>query len=182
VVDEIDIVKLNEVYKECNECKQLKECQQCNVNNSDEMCNKCNECEEKCPKAIITVDALPDVELEGRVTFVSPVGTGVTGIIEYAVTISLEPTETELQGGLTATADIIIEEHKNVLIIPERAIKGSPGDYWVDVVIDEEKLTTEKRPVVLGAQSDRLSEVVSGLSEGERIIVEATRGSIPTSF
>jgi len=182
VVDEIDIVKLNEVYKECNECKQLKECQQCNVNNIDEMCNKCNECEEKCPKAIITVDAVPDVELEGKVTFVSPVGTGVTGIIEYPVIISLEPTEIELQGGLTATADIIIEEHKNVLIIPERAIKGSPGDYWVDVVIDEEKLTTEKRPVVLGAQSDRLSEVVSGLSEGEKIIVESTRGSIPTSF
>jgi RND family efflux transporter MFP subunit len=133
-------------------------------------------------EATIIVDALPDVELKGKVTFVSPFGTQETGVVEFPVTISLEPTEVELKGGLTATADIIVEAHENVLLIPNRSIKGSPGDYWVEVVVDEEKLTTEKRPVVLGAQSDQLSEVVSGLSEGERIIVEATRGRIPTSF
>jgi multidrug efflux pump subunit AcrA (membrane-fusion protein) len=133
-------------------------------------------------EAIIIVDALPDVELRGKVTFVSPFGTQPTGIVEFPVTISLEPTDIELKGGLTATADIIVEEHPNVLLIPNRSIKGSPGDYWVEVVIDEEKLTTEKRPVVLGAQSERLSEVVSGLSEGERIIVEATRSQISTFF
>jgi multidrug efflux pump subunit AcrA (membrane-fusion protein) len=67
-------------------------------------------------------------------------------------------------------------------MVPNRAIKGSPGDYWVEVVIDEKKVSTEKRPVVLGAQNDQFSEVISGLSEGERIIVEATRGRVPTSF
>ena len=133
-------------------------------------------------EAIIIVDALPDVELKGKVTFVSPFGTQETGVVEFPVTISLEPTEVELKGGLTATADIIVEEHENVLLIPNRSIKGSPGDYWVEVVIDEKKLTTEKRPVVLGAQSEGFSEVVSGLSEGEKIIVEATRGRMPTSL
>ncbi|MFC2050798.1 biotin/lipoyl-binding protein [Chloroflexota bacterium] len=130
-------------------------------------------------EAIIFVDALPDAELKGTVIFVSPFGTQETGIVEFPVTISLEPTDIELKGGLTATADIIVEAHENVLLIPDRSIKGSPGDYWVEVVIDEEKLTTEKRPVLLGAQGNRLSEVVSGLSEGERIIVETTRGRIP---
>lgn len=145
-------------------------------------------------EAIITVDAMPDAELNGKVIFVSPFGTQTTGVVEFPVTISLEPSsvvaaleavgakEDEKKGGLKATADIIVEAHENVLLIPNRSIKGSPGDYWVDVVIDEEKLTTEKRPVELGAQSDQFSEVVSGLSEGERIIVEATRGRIPTSF
>jgi multidrug efflux pump subunit AcrA (membrane-fusion protein) len=129
----------------------------------------------------ITVDALPGVELKGGVTFISPFGTRETGVVEFAVTVSLEPTEVELKGGLTATADIIVEEHKNILMVPERAIKVSPGEYWVEVVIDEKKLTTEKRPVVLGAQGNGFREVVSGLSEGEKIIVEATRGRIPTS-
>jgi multidrug efflux pump subunit AcrA (membrane-fusion protein) len=133
-------------------------------------------------EAIIFVDALPDAEIKGRVTFVSPFGTQETGIVEFPVTISLEPTDIELKGGLTATADIIVEEHEDVLLVPDRSIKGSLGDYWVEVVTDEEKLTTEKRPVVLGAQGNGLSEVISGLSEGERIIVEATRGRIPTSF
>jgi HlyD family secretion protein len=132
-------------------------------------------------KAIITVDALPNMRFDGTVTFISPVGTQETGVVEFPVIISLAPTEIELMGGLTATADIIVEKHENVLLIPNRAVKGSPGNYWVEVVIDEKKVSTEKRQVVLGAQNDQLSEVVSGLSGGERIIVEATRGRVPTS-
>ena len=133
-------------------------------------------------EAIIIVDALPDVELKGNVTFISPFGTRETGVVEFPVTISLEPTDIELKGGLTATADIIVEKHENILLIPNRSIKGSPGDYWVDVVLDEKTMTTEKRQVKLGAQNERLSEVISGLSEGEKIIVEATRGRLPTSL
>jgi len=133
-------------------------------------------------EAIITVDALPDIELKGTVTFISPFGSRTTGVVEFPVTIAIDPTETELKGGLTATADIIVLKHENVLLIPNRSIKGSPGDYWVDVVLDEKTMTTEKRQVELGAQNDRLSEVISGLSEGERIIVEATRSRLPTSL
>jgi RND family efflux transporter MFP subunit len=133
-------------------------------------------------EATIIVDALPDVELKGKVTFISPFGTQTAGVVEFPVKISLEPAEVELKGGLTATADIIVEKYENVLLVPNRSIKGSPGKYYVEVVIDEEKVTTEKRSVILGAQSDGFSEVVSGLSEGEKIIVEATRGRLPTSF
>jgi RND family efflux transporter MFP subunit len=132
--------------------------------------------------AIVTMDAMPGVELKGKVTFVSPFGSQTTGVVEFPVTISLEPTEMELKGGLTATADIIIEAHKNVLIIPNRAIKGSPGNYYVEVVIDEKTMATEKRQVELGAQNDNSTELVSGLSEGEKVIVEASRSRLPTSF
>jgi RND family efflux transporter MFP subunit len=131
---------------------------------------------------IITVDALPGVELKGKVTFISPLGNQTTGVVEFPVTISLESTETELKGGLTATADIIIDEHKDVLMVPNRAIKGSVGNYWVDVVIDEKKVTTEKKPVVTGAQNEQFTEIISGLSQGEKVIVEATRGRVTTSF
>jgi len=127
--------------------------------------------------AIITVDALPDVDLQGKVTFISPFGNQTTGVVEFPVTISLDPTATELKGGLTATADIIIDVHKDVLVVPNRAIKGSLGNYWVDVVTDEKKLTTEKRDVVLGAQNEQFTEIISGLNQGEKVIVEATRRS-----
>jgi RND family efflux transporter MFP subunit len=126
-------------------------------------------------KAIVTVDALPGVDLEGKVTFVSPFGNQTTGVVEFPVTISLAPTETELKGSLTATADIIINEHKDVLLVPNRAIKGTVGNYWVDVVTDEEKVTTEQRPVVIGTQNEQFTEIVSGLSQGEKVIVESTR-------
>ncbi len=125
--------------------------------------------------AIVTADALPGVELNGEVTFISPFGNQTTGVVEFPVTISLDTTEIELKGGLTATADIIIAEHKDILMVPNRSIKGSAGNYWVDVVTDEKKLTTEKRLVVVGVQNEQFTEIVSGLSQGEKVIVEASR-------
>ena len=133
-------------------------------------------------EAIVTVDALPDVEVKGKVTFISPFGTEETGVVEFAVTISLEPAEVELRGGLTATADIIVEKHENVLLIPNRAVKGLVGDYWVEVVIDEATEEVEKRQVVLGAQDAKFTEVISGLEEGEKVMAEATRGGTRSFF
>jgi len=128
-------------------------------------------------EAVITVDALPDEEFSGKVTFISPFGTEETGVVEFAVTISLEPTEVELRGGLTATADIVVVKHQNVLLIPNRAVKGLVGDYWVEVVIDEATEEVEKRQVVLGAESGQFSEVISGLEKGEKVVVGGARGS-----
>lgn len=120
---------------------------------------------------IISVDALPDEELMGKVTFISPFGTQQTGILNFAVTIELERSEAELKGGLTATGDIIIDIKEEVLLIPNRAVKGTPGDQWVEVLVDEAKQVTEKRSVELGLQNERLSEVITGLTEGEKVVI-----------
>lgn len=133
-------------------------------------------------KAIITVDALPGEEFSGTVTFISPFGTEETGVVNFSVTIDLDPTEVELKGGLTATADIIVEKHENVLLVPNGAIKGSPGDYWVEIVIDEATGETEKRQVTLGTQNEYFTEVTSGLEEGEKIITEASHRKAPSFF
>jgi len=120
---------------------------------------------------IISVDALPDEELMGKVTFISPFGTQQTGILNFAVTIELEPSEAELKGGLTATGDIIVDQKEHVLLIPNRAIKGTPGDQWVEVLVDADKKVTEKRSVELGLQNETLSEVKKGLMEGEKVVI-----------
>lgn len=133
-------------------------------------------------EAIVTTDALPGVELKGKVTFVSPVGTSIAGIVEFPVTIALEPSEVELKGGLTASADIIVKTYPNVLLLPNRAIKGSPGNYRVEVVIDEVKGVTEERRVEIGAQNDQFAEIISGLEEGMKVVMEPARIRSPLSF
>ena len=133
-------------------------------------------------EAIVTADALPDMKLKGRVTFVSPVGTNIAGVVEFPVTIALEPPEIELKGGLTASADIIIELRQNVLMLPNRAIKGGPGNYYVEVVVNEEKGLIEQRQVEIGAQSSAFTEIVSGLEEGEQVVMEPARIRSPLSF
>jgi multidrug efflux pump subunit AcrA (membrane-fusion protein) len=126
-------------------------------------------------RAVITVDALPDEQLEGKVTFISPFSTEVAGIVNYPVTIAINPTDVQLKGGLTATANIIVDSRENVLYIPNSALKGTKDNYSVDVMVNKEKGTTEKRNVVIGIQNNNYAEVISGLKEGEEVVVERAR-------
>jgi multidrug efflux pump subunit AcrA (membrane-fusion protein) len=128
-------------------------------------------------QAILIVDALPGQRLNGHVTFVSPFGTLQAGVVNFPVEVYLDPTEnaTDLRGGLTATADIVIGKRDNVIQVPNRAVKGLSGDYWVDVVTNAATATTEKRPVPIGMQNKKNTEILSGLKEGERVLIEAIK-------
>jgi len=133
-------------------------------------------------QATITVDALPQEELSGTVIFISPFGTEETGVVNYAVKIQLDPTEADLKGGLTATADIIVEKRENVLLIPNGAVKGSRGDYWTEVVIDKTTMETEKRSITIGVQNALFAEILSGIDEGEKVIVEKAQSRSRSLF
>ncbi|MFA5399161.1 MAG: efflux RND transporter periplasmic adaptor subunit [Dehalococcoidia bacterium] len=127
--------------------------------------------------AIIKVDALPGRDLKGHVRFVSPFGTLQSGVVNFPVEIYMDKDEdtSGLRGGLTATADIITGMRENVLQVPNRAIKGLSGDYWVDIVIDASSAKTEKRPVKTGVQNKKNTEIISGLKEGEQVLIEAIK-------
>jgi RND family efflux transporter MFP subunit len=121
-------------------------------------------------KATILVDALPNQELTGKVSFIAPSSTGAADIVSYAIVIELDKTNIELRGGLTSTAEIMIDSRANVLIIPVQAIVKTPEGTFVDVVLDEKKLTTARRPVTIGLQSYQFAEVMSGLKEGDKVL------------
>ncbi len=122
-------------------------------------------------RAIIEVDALPDLELEGQVAEIYPVPTVEGGVVFYQVTVNLSGLPVSgLRVGMSATADIIIRGRTDVLLIPERAIQlDSEGNPIVKVVVNEE---FEERPVVLGITDGFDTEVLSGLEEGEVVVVE----------
>ena len=128
-------------------------------------------------EAVLTVDALPGQKLKGTVRFVSPFGTLQSGVVNFPVEIYLDNAENVdlLRGGLTATADIITGKRENVLMVPNRAIKGLAGDFWVDVVTNASTAATEKRPVKTGLQNKRSTEIISGLKEGENVLIEAIK-------
>ncbi|GAI55826.1 unnamed protein product, partial [marine sediment metagenome] len=75
--------------------------------------------------ANITLDALPDEEIEGRVAFISPIGRALIGVVSYETTITLENSVAWLRDGMTATAEVIIERRDDVLLIPNRTIRGT---------------------------------------------------------
>jgi len=119
-------------------------------------------------EANILLDALPDEEVKGSVVFISPVGTIQAGVVSYATTITLENSVAELRDGMSATAEIIIERRDDVLSIPNRAIRGTLENPTVVVLVDGQQ---EERQITLGLSDGINTEVLSGLEEGEKVVV-----------
>ena len=118
--------------------------------------------------ANITLDALPDEQVTGSVAFVSPMGTVLAGIVSYATTIALENPSPELKDGMSATAQVEVARRDNVLLIPNDVIQGSVQSPYVEVLVNGKPVA---RQVTLGLSNGFNTEVVSGLVEGEEVVV-----------
>jgi macrolide-specific efflux system membrane fusion protein len=118
--------------------------------------------------ANITLDALPDEPVMGTVAFISPMGTVLAGIVSYPTTISLENPSAELKDGMSATAEVAVERRDNVLLIPNTVIQGTVQNPMVEVLVDGEQ---EERQIMLGLSDGANTEVLSGLVEGEKVVV-----------
>jgi len=128
--------------------------------------------------ANITLDALSDEVLEGRVAFVSPTGTARVGVVSYDTTITLEGPVANLKDGMTAIAEVVIERRDDVLAIPNRAIRGTSANPKVIVLVDGQE---EEREITLGLSDGINTEVLSGLEEGDKVVVPAS-GRSSTNF
>ena len=134
-------------------------------------------------RAIIEVDALPALQLEGEVASISLLSKEIGGLVLYEVTIGFDvPPDSGLKIGMSAIADIILEERSSVLLVPNRAIsQDSQGNPIVKVMVNEEEI--EERPVVIGISDGFDTEIVSGLSEGDVVVIETkVKPSAPGLF
>jgi HlyD family secretion protein len=75
-----------------------------------------------------SVDAFPDREFEGRVSQVRQQGTSESGVVSYTVVVEADNPGRQLLPGMTANADIIIEQQQNVLRVPNTALRFRPVD------------------------------------------------------
>jgi len=141
-------------------------------------------------KAVILVDALPGKKFDGTVKFVSSYAQQQSAGIQYYGTLQpLTPTykieididrdqAAGLYGNLSASAEILTDKRANVLLVPNGAVLEQDQDYMVRVLLDEKTGIFEQRPVKIGLQSRSLTEILSGLQEGEKVLVEKV--STPT--
>ncbi len=122
-------------------------------------------------EAVISVDALPDATFKGVVTAVYPVPKEVAGVVLYNVKISLTaPEKAGIKVGMSASADLITDYRSQVLLVPSRAIgENEQGETIVKVMSNEQ---VEERVVVVGLDDGYQTEIRSGLSEGETVVVE----------
>ena len=131
-------------------------------------------------RAIVSVDALPSLQLEGTVTSIAAVPIVEAGVVLYNARISFDvPEGTKLKIGMSATADTISTERSDVLLVPDRAISYSEGGPVVYVMVDEQ---IEERPVVIGISDGFQTEIKEGLAEGEIVVVSVRNSSKSDGF
>jgi len=119
----------------------------------------------------VTFDALTGQTFTGTVTNVALVGTTSSGVVNYPVTIALDPTDAAIRPSMTANVSIVVEQRDNVLLVPNRAVKTSGKQKTVTVLQDGKSTQVA---VTLGMSGDTQSEVTSGLNEGDVVVIQQT--------
>jgi HlyD family secretion protein len=122
----------------------------------------------------VTLDALPNAVLAAVVDRIAPSATVNAGVVGYAVRLALDTAEVPLRGGMTATAAIVVDEARDVVVAPNWAIRRdrNTGESFASVLRGGEVVEV---PVTLGLRDDAFSQVLSGLAEGDVVAVQTTR-------
>jgi HlyD family secretion protein len=123
--------------------------------------------------ARIKVESFKDKTFNGKVTKISPMGVEKDNVTTFEVRVSIQNPGGELKAEMTANAEIILEEHKNVLQIPEGAILyDKDKKASVEIPDPKGKDGKDKVAVNIGISNGAKTEVLSGLKEGDQVVLQ----------
>jgi HlyD family secretion protein len=123
--------------------------------------------------ARIKVESFKDKTFSGKVTKISPMGVEKDNVTTFEVRVSINNPGGELKAAMTANAEIILEEHKNVLQIPEGAILyDKDKKASVEVPDPKGKEGKNKVAVNIGISNGAKTEVLGGLKEGDQVVLQ----------
>lgn len=121
-------------------------------------------------KASLTFPALDDsVTATGTITSLDPIPTTSNSVVTYTGTITLSDVPSEVRIGQSAEASIVTQSAENVLSVPTQALTVSGSSYSVVVVGDDD--TRTETTVEIGVQGDSTTEITSGLTEGQKVLI-----------
>jgi HlyD family secretion protein len=123
--------------------------------------------------ARIRVETFKDRPFEGRVTQIAPMGVERDNVVTFEVRVSIDNATGALKANMTANAEIVLEEHKATLIIPESAvIYDTERRTFAEVPSGRAKTGRERVPIKVGVSNGTRTEVLGGLAQGQRVIVQ----------
>ena len=114
--------------------------------------------------ATVTVNALPNTELAAHVTAIDTLSTTNSGVVSYNVTFHLDQMSSRLRPGMTASAQVVVSQAQGAVTVPSAAISGGS----VTVIRGGRRL---QQPVVTGVVGDSTTQVLSGLSPGDQVVI-----------
>jgi HlyD family secretion protein len=123
--------------------------------------------------ARIKVETFKDRQFEGRVTQIAPMGVEKDNVVNFEVRVSIDNSSGDLRANMTSNAEIVLEEHKGTLIIPERAvIYDASRQTFAERVQPASKTGRERVPITVGVSNGSRTQVTKGLAAGDRVILQ----------
>jgi HlyD family secretion protein len=123
--------------------------------------------------ARIKVESFRDRYFQGKVTKISPMGVEKDNVTTFEVRVSINNPGGELKAQMTANAEILLDEHKNVLTVPENAvIYDNQKNTTVEIPDKKQKEGKRKIPVKVGLSNGSVTEIVGGLKEGDQVVLQ----------
>jgi HlyD family secretion protein len=141
-------------------------------------------------KAVLTFDAIDGLSIAGQVTEIDTIGTVSQGVVSYNVQITFDTQDARIKPGMSVSANVITDTKLDVLTVPNSAVKSRNGSYYVLVLGEKENLNSpsasqgfisatapSQKPVQIGVADDTNTEITSGLSEGDQVVVRTISGA-----
>ncbi len=130
---------------------------------------------EKGMSVQLTIDSINDWKAQGTVSYIAAVGEISNGVVTYPVRVDLPDNDARVKVGMTSNVDIIISQRDNVLVVPNTALLPSGTGRVVQVVNADN--TTKKVEVQIGITDGSVTEILSGVNEGDTIIALPSSGT-----
>lgn len=129
--------------------------------------------------ATVAINAI-DSTAAGTVTAISPTAAGGnSSVVTYAVTVGLTSAPAIARSGMSVSVSITIAQVGDAIAIPSIALLGQTGNYTVRVM--DASGTVSDVPVQVGLITSTLTEVKSGVTVGERVVVGVSNASTGTT-
>jgi HlyD family secretion protein len=123
--------------------------------------------------ARIRVETFKDKTFTGHVTKISPMGVEKDNVTTFEVRVSINNPGGELKAEMTANAEIILDEHHNVLMVPESALLyDKDKNASVDIPYPSAKDGMKKVPVKIGISNGVKTELLAGLKQGDEVVLQ----------
>ncbi|MBI4160788.1 MAG: efflux RND transporter periplasmic adaptor subunit [Candidatus Yanofskybacteria bacterium] len=120
----------------------------------------------------VTFDAFGrEKKFKGNIAHIDPSAESNEGVVNYKIKVTLVGGDVTIRPGMNVNIDILAGQRKNVLVVPSIAVKKKNGSAFVNTYSSDGK-NQEEKEVQIGFTGDsNLVEVISGLKEGESVIL-----------
>ena len=133
-------------------------------------------------RAELSIDAIGS-KLGGKVVEIDNNGTNTLGIVTYQVHIQPD-SMIGLKPNMSVDADITIQQKDNVLVVPAAAIQVTGGVSYVQVLNNPTDPSSKevKTEVGVGISNNTVTEITSGLTEGQNVIINIINSGASSIF